>query len=348
MKSPEINQEVAAEILERIEFNSFLRGEVGYTMAGSIEPADLLTEKEIEREKEKHAKRDGFYERFSIAAILKFCLDGKKFKFENGVAEIDSEIDLKLPEGYGFKGGAARNVLRESLGLRNNEPRDYDLIRVTEREAYEGADYELAHAYMEKDFEFGDGVEFLFDRERYFATRDFTINEVYVLNNKVFATEQCIRDTLRGIIRATDYEMDTDDPFGSGLGPKIKSKALRLHAEHLYTIGVSNIYNADRQEIEGSFINPFWLAVQLDRAFERSVLIANRFTELLKKMKIIPDDIKDAMNLVGYLEREIDRDFYFRSVPAATYVLEDAYSERENLGEVDAAEYWEEYFDSLV
>lgn len=344
MESIKINQENLNKIKNRIELNSFAEKNLGEMTVGMIKPKDLLTTEEIEDAKVKHEKRDSFYERFSINTLLKFCLKENNFNLSEGVVEIESEMELGLPEGYGFKGGAARTALRKVLGLRNNEPRDYDLIRTSENETYEGADDELARKYMEKDFEFGDGVEFLNNTDEYFKTRDFSINEVYVVDNKVFATEDCIRDTLRGIVRVTDYELGNYRDDFVGLGPKMKSKALRFHVEQLYTTGISNLHEEDLAEIEDSFINPFWLSVQLDRAFERSQFLADKFTELLLALKIIPSTIVDSLDLVEYLKNEIEGDFYFRSVPERTRDLENEFS---GIEEFDEGDYWERYFDSL-
>ena len=222
-----------------------------------------------------------FLQNFSIGEILKTFLKEHTFIInQDGHIEISHTIESELPVGYGFKGGSARSLLREILGLKVIPPRDIDVIRLSAEEPYEGADTEIAQKYMAQDFEFGDGVEFVDSTINYFNTRDFTINEVYTSESQIFATEQCIRDTIRNIIRTTEYERRVYSKIGE-IGSKMKAKMLRLHAEQMYSIGVSSIPENDRNEIEKSFINPFWLAVQLDRAFERSHEVAEQFTQLL-------------------------------------------------------------------
>lgn len=343
MESIKINHNTE-ELKENIELNSFLKNNLGNIDNNKITSDSLLSEEEIKITKQKHEKRDHFYENFSIETLLKFCLKDKKFEIHDNFIEIHSGVNLELPDGYGFKGGAARVVLRDVLGLKNNEPRDFDLIRVNVPEPEEGLDLKLAAQYMEKDFELGDGVEYIDNVDDYFETRDFTINEVYVVNNKIFATEECIRDTLRNIVRVTEYELNKYYHYEEGIGPKMKAKALRFHVEQLYTTGISDLYYEDKYEIEESFINPFWLAVQLDRAFERSTQLADKFTKILVNYKIVPSEITSSYDLLEYLKNELDDDFYFRSVPGEIYDLEDKTEYDQKLDEI---EYWENYYDEL-
>ena len=347
MESFKASSEDIGIIKESISINSFLKEHHLEGDVGNFGPENLLTENKIREEKEKHRKRDAFYEKFSIQAILKFILKSGNFEINNdGIIEMVSNERINLPDGYGFKGGAARTILRKNLGLKYHEPRDYDLVRIAETEPFKGADSELSLKYMGRDMEHGHGVEEI-DIKQYFESRDFTINEVLVESNKIYTTEKCIRDTLRGIVRVTDYELNA---YGSGkleLGPKMKAKSLRFYVEQLYLTGISEIDYDDKSEIEKSFINPFWLAIQLDRAFERSLIIAEKFTEILHEFQVIPEDIKDSLDLVAYLQSEVSGDFYFRNVPGQVYDLEDQEIENLREGRLSETEYWEQYFEKL-
>jgi hypothetical protein len=109
-------------------------------------------------------------------------------------------------------------------------------------------------------------------------------------------------------------------------------------------MGISSIPEDDMNQIEHSFINPFWLAVQLDRAFERGSEIADNFTTLLVQNNIVPDNIKNGNELGEYLLNEV-YDFHFRNAPHLQYQLEEEYS----LNKHDQTNYdlLESYFDSI-
>ena len=134
------------------------------------------------------------------------------------------------------------------------------------------------------------------------------------------------------------YQFDTQK-----LGPKMKAKALRFHTEQLFAMGVSTIPEDDKNEIEKSFINPFWLAVQLDRCFERGEDLAESFTTTLKEYQIIPQEINNSLDLGNYLLKEV-YDFHFRNAPKLQYSFEENHVENYELSETDVLE---DYFDTL-
>jgi hypothetical protein len=284
----------------------------------------LKPEKEISflDHKKDRIIRDRFFEHFSIKNILNFLTRNNgdlSFKIENNRVVFESKNPfLELPDGYGYKGGAARAVLRTALGLNIISPRDIDLIRLSD-EAYPGADEELAQKYMGADFEFGDGVECLESVDEYFNSRDFTCNEVLVLKDKIIVSEACVRDTLRNIIRVSCYEKNA---WNNTLGPKVMAKALRFYVQHISDFGYAELASDDRSCIERAFINPFWIAVHLDRAFEVSNEVAEKFLEILKRFEIVDVSISTPEELIIYLMNEIDGDFYFRNAPQTQYDLE--------------------------
>lgn len=337
-----ITQEDTLEIQRSIEFNRFFKDEIIKPKVEQFNSEDLLSLKNYDEEKELNLVRDEFLEKFSIEEILESILKTPYTIRDYGVIEIETTIkDNELPEGYGYKGGYARHKLREVLRLPSIPPRDIDLIRLSPKEFRDGLDKILAEKFMAQDFELGDGVEVTTDAA-YMSTRDFTINEVYVENNTIFATEQCIRDTLRNIIKVTDFERQTFQSTGK-LGPKMKAKALRLHTEQLYKIGVSTIPENDESEIKGSFINPFWIAVQLDRSFERGESVADKFTSLLKQYEVIPQNISSGLELGDYLLGEL-YDFNFRNAPKLQYKFEE---ETRKLEELSDIQILEDYFDTV-
>jgi hypothetical protein len=305
-----------------------------------------LPVQDYEKEKELSDARDAFIERFTIEEVLKLLLKEIPYIINSAgnIEIIYNHNSIQLPKAYGFKGGVARSILRESLGLKVVPPRDVDIIRL-DPEPYDGSDDDVAKEYMSQDFEFGDGVEFVEDSDSYLSTRDFTINEVYVHGSKIIATEQCVKDTIRNIIRITEREKTLYS--GDGIGPKMKAKILRFHAEQMHAIGVSSIPEDISNEIERSFINPFWLCVQLDRAFERGVAVADKFTSLLIDNKIIPDDIKSGTDLGDYLLSKV-YDFRFRNAPHLQYNIEESsHVDDEDQRGLSESDLLERYFDTV-
>ena len=339
-----VTKEQAEEIEKQIKINTFLDSCLDKGEVGKFNVSDLLSEEGYEKEKKLSQERELFLSRFSVEQVLEAFLKDTSFTIRpDGNIEIDyNPYDSKLPQGYGFKGGAARSALREALGLKVIPPRDIDVIRLS-AEPYVGADIDIAKKHMAQDFEFGDGVEFVESPKEYLETRDFTINEVYVEGSTIVATEECIRDTIRNIVRTTTYEKELYSE-GEEIGPKMKAKALRLHAEQMYMMGVSSIPEDDMNEIEQSFINPFWLAVQLDRAFERDTEVAENFTTLLVQNDIIPNDITNSTDLGEYLLNEV-YDFRFRNAPHLQYQIEE--DNLQDNSEQNNTYLLERYFDAI-
>lgn len=139
--------------------------------------------------------------------------------------------DKRLPEGYGYKGGAARSLLLRNIGIDpTSMPRDIDIVRLSEKEPHEGVDEKLAKEYMPDDFAQGHGVEFLKNITEYLNTRDLTINELYATDEYIVATDECLRDTIRHIICQSDYEYEQ---YYDDIGPKMLAKMLRFYSEAL-------------------------------------------------------------------------------------------------------------------
>lgn len=228
----------------------------------------------------------------------------------------------RIPEGYAYKGGAARALLLRTLGKnRKYIPRDIDLIRLSS-EPYSGADRDLSERFMKDDYEFGDGVEPVGSTEDYLTTRDFTINELYATDSEIIATPQCIKDTIRGIVRITDYERN----LFYGHGDKMLSKMLRLYSEGIVEDIPFMLMDIKVGELGESFITPFWLAVQLDRAFQKGRTHAEEFVRTLILHNQIPDSITKASQARDYLLNLLQsNDFYFRYAPTSQFFLEEQF-----------------------
>jgi hypothetical protein len=284
------------------------------------------TEQEREQLREDVEEREEIVDEMDIETFLEEygcnLEHVEEIKDDLVVVTIDShfyhEAD-QLPDGYGYSGGAARALLLRSLGIDNQaEPRDVDVIRFADEEPEVGQDRELARKHMPKDFEDGHGVRKV--DENYFETRDLTVNQVYACDDQaeIVATKQAVKDNVRHILRVTDYEKEQ---YG-GLGPKMLSKMIRFYVERANKYGEAKIDDLDEQKMEklrgeGSkrqyYINPFWLAVQLDRAYEVDKEYAQKFTKELKKINQLPDRLQNLDEVTDYLS-DLIVSFCFRSI----------------------------------
>lgn len=233
-----------------------------------------------------------------------------------------------LPEGYAYKGGAARALLFRSFHIDENAiPRDIDIVRLSKEEPYEGADDKISQQYMSDDYAYGDGVEIIENKEEYFDTRDLTINEILATDDKIIISKECLADTVRHILRITEFEKEKNrNLFGGGLPYKLMAKTIRMHSESILKYGEDKAFKIDPEQnytYERSFITPFYLAVHLDRSFQQGENIAEEFTKQLKENKQIPEYVNGPIDLASYLNNLMNHEpFYYRYAPVDQYKLE--------------------------
>lgn len=285
------------------------------------------------REKDKlHSIEDHIRDQEVVSLLKDYGIDDVEIReLDNGIYAIpvvEHFMDRRLPEGYGYKGGAARSLLRRNLriDLRSN-PRDIDIIRLIAEEPWEDADNELAKEFMPNDFMHGAGVETVLDENEYFATRDFTINEIMATDEEIRLTKQCLLDTVRNITRVARYEVQQ---WGGSAGPKMLSKALRFYAESLHRYGYVEMH--ENFDYEKYFISPFWLALQLDRAYEQSQELAQSYVDLLVLLNQLPQDIKTIEQAAKHLlDLMGDDSFYFRYAPTKQFETEERWLQLEEI-----------------
>jgi hypothetical protein len=233
----------------------------------------------------------------------------------------------RLPDGYGYKGGAARALLERNLGINDDsEPRDIDLIRLVDEEPSPGKDEELAKTYAPHDFEHGHGVEYVEDKAEYLETRDLTINELYATEHTIVATGACIKDSVRHILRVSDYERKQ----WGGTGPSMLAKISRFYTERIIDNGMAKI--EDGHSLNTTMIRPFYLALNLDKAIERGYKYAKKYVEVLKDFGHFPEGTATVQDAVDYLnETMADDDFHFRNAPNDQFELEETWKDYEDL-----------------
>jgi len=221
----------------------------------------------------------------------------------------------KIPRNYFYSGSTARALLARNIGLDiSAKPRDIDIIRITSDEKHNEEDKKVSEEFMPDDYKFGHGVHFIEDEEKYFNEVDFTINEVLATDYVIIATKKCLIDTIKHKINLTDFE---GERFQRGLPvSKILSKAIRFYTEQKHRFGESemeNIYESD-VSAEYYYINPFWLALQLNKAFDKGIIFADEYTKELKSLGQIPDYIENSEQAATYLihlMKERDNDFSY-------------------------------------
>ncbi len=231
----------------------------------------------------------------------------------------------KLPKGYAYKGGAARALLLRALGMNKDaEPRDLDIVRINTQEPFPGSDAKLAQKFMPEDNRHGYGVEKINEFTEYFQSRDFTINELYADDEKIVVSKQGLLDTIRGIIRPTEYELQNYPKMSY----KLMSKCIRFYSEQINKLGYGTI-ETDKK-CEPNFLPPFYMALHLDRALSISRVVAESYIEELKEKNYLPSSILDPEEAIEYLsERMTNKDFYFRFGPSIQFLNEQRWQEEE-------------------
>ena len=255
---------------------------------------------------------------------------------ENGlfhlpVKDIPSELP-QLPVGYAFKGGAARYLLANSLGMEAIEPRDLDIIRLKSIESSDELDDAISRRYMPDDYVHGKGVEVVTDEVGYLNVHDFTINELYAMNGEIVATQACLEDALDGVLRLTEFEVERDVPKN-----KLLAKALRFKVES-DLLGAEEFTLSEDLEnrINGGYITPFFLALHLDRAWERGRDVAADYVDLLQEYGQVPDHVFTPEDAVDFLSDHI-YDFEYRNAVEANNGVDPFESLEAHADLIDAA-----------
>lgn len=186
---------------------------------------------------------------------------------------VTSKLGLpRIPQGYYYKGGAARESLRRIVlpMLPELFIRDLDLFRYTETD--DSRDHEISRSLMLKDYEFGRGVEVVESQNLYLVTRDLTVNEVLCDHQQIVCSLACLEDMTRGILRPTKHVQNASGEIDGFTAMKI----LRFAAEKLVK-GVSfRIFDLPPCHQ----IDPFALALNLERSFARGPEYGEEFITL--------------------------------------------------------------------
>ena len=228
-------------------------------------------------------------------------------------AEYMKELGLDtLPDGVAVMGGAARAILMRSRYGMDVPIRDIDLVAI--KGLYGGDDALLSRLsadYMPDDYSYGHGVD-VQAMDAYFVTRDFTLNEILVVDGMVIATQRAGADIATHTIRATEFEID---PYSDKIGPKLKMKAALLAAVFEEAPGV-----ATDATPESWYVGDFYIALALNKAFQYGESVTRRFMARMGYSEATHGDlyekaINEATKLIG------ETDFEFRGSDIADEIM---------------------------
>lgn len=219
--------------------------------------------------------------------------------------ELTAEFEqYELPQGYGLVGGAARDLALGALTGESLPVRDVDLVAFSDR----GADMspDIMHAVsarlMPDDYAYGHGVkpETL---DNYFTTRDFTMNEVTVVDGRLLVTPEAEIALRQGIIQPTKYEHDP--AAGRYLSPKLAIKSVLFQSvleNEGFNTRIEGFSPSDyrfRTTNGESWddYGPFFVALGFQKALEHSPDVARDFLDRLVQYGMVSQDsIADRTN----------------------------------------------------
>jgi hypothetical protein len=123
------------------------------------------------------------------------------------------------------------------------------------------------------------------------------------------------------------------------------AKALRLYTENIHKYGNAKLENIDDYKLENYFIAPFWLAVNLDRAYQRGKIFAQEYIDELISRGQLPNYIINPEIAANYLLDLMydSTNFYYRYAPQKQFEIEDKLAEDYELDELDALPKFESH-----
>lgn len=206
--------------------------------------------------------------------------------------------ELDLAKSYGFKGGMARELLAETLKLRQfRTPRDIDLVR--KGSYFREQDRLVAQRLMPNDYKHGARIELIRSLPRYFTSRDLTINEVVAFKDEIAISTIGLLDHVSNTIRPSRYQGGTIHRQPE-LDGRVLLKMIRLFAESEHfnesveLVGLPDIIN----------FSEFDLAINLDKAYQRGPKVAAIFAEtlvLLGGLSASSDPLGDLLKQLEHL-----------------------------------------------
>lgn len=291
----------------------------------SISQRSLLPEhppsaEQGEAQRLSHLLIQNYSARHAVAEALSFVQQRAPCQLSEDLSHVvfslstDPLSQFQVPAEYGVKGGVAREALAAALRLRPpREPRDIDLVRKGRHRVPD--DEEIARRLMPRDFLHGARVELIRDMSAYLSSRDLTINELAVIDDRLSASLVCVLDTIGGVLRPSRYRGGTLHKKPS-VGGQSLLKMVRLYAEGACA-GESWTLMGIPDQVAFS---EFDLAVHLNKSFQRGRAVAERFLHtctLLSLIAACPNLVSETLEELGHL-RHGERGL-FPDVPASEW-----------------------------
>lgn len=246
------------------------------------------------------------YDQYGIALYehedderLEFRSENRKFE----VFPITKEIFEKypflndLPQNIAVMGGMARSIAREMVAGEDEPIRDIDLVNILtpDDQSLHSSDIldELSQKYMADDYSFGHGIESTTLSE-YFETRDFTVNEVLVMNGALVMSNFAYNDLQENIIRPTYYQASNSQDITDS---RTAIRALTLQAVLLES--TKSCPTLEDIKISDYFMRSFDAAVGMNKVLSRGAEVAHHYTTLLAEYDIIPSAYADKPKLAA-------------------------------------------------
>ena len=213
----------------------------------------------------------------------------------------------EIPKGVAIVGGAARALLQAAVLGERASIRDVDLAALAGVTPDDIDFDQLGKKYMPDDYRHGHGVQET-EVDAYFATRDLTVNEVFVVDGVAVATERCLGDLREKIIRPTEYE---SEGWSTGIGPRISMKAKLFSVIYQSEYGKGSCEGFTMPSDCGEFNE----ALALNKAFQYGFDISRAFLEEIGYSDMSDDKIVEhAKHLAD------ESDFEFRGSAIADLV----------------------------
>lgn len=249
----------------------------------------------------------------------------KQFEVLTIPREILEEYDLpELPESLAIMGGTARSVARQVVAGDMEPVRDLDLVYIPELSDSDDklSDAELddlSKEYMPDDYMYGRGIQ-TEELENYFLTRDFTMNQCLIYQDKLMLTRAAYDDLQENIIRPS---YDTQPNAETPISEKLFLKALMMKAM-LAVAGVSATLEefgmgqideemAERvREGEDLRLGAPNIAPALNRAMSQGAEVTQEFVKALVESGVVPDYYQGRPLLLAHRIKDKCDDFTYQ------------------------------------
>jgi hypothetical protein len=203
---------------------------------------------------------------------------------------------LELPSGYALIGGGARSIATEVLTGRVVPVRDIDVAAFSEYQPDLSLSDEVSKRLMPGDYAFGHGVQVL-NLPYYFESRDFTMNEIAVVDGRLLVSSQARHDLMNNIIRPTIFEHNPDQDWHLSSRLAVKSVLLQSMLEQstgqpatVEDVDLSG-YRCDLTDNdEEAWVRPFFVALGFQKALEYGEDVASAFLDKLQQYGMICAD----------------------------------------------------------